>query len=186
MKTRILSLLLAVLMLACLLSGCAKEGTPTEAPATEAPTTEAPTTEAPETEANAEAMDLETLYNQGMEALAQMGDEAPILFPEFSLDYLNAFYPGIADIQMKQFYAGVAPVTNAPYEIVLVEVAEESQVQTLLDIFQARMDSASQDTDYPENAAAWANNCKITSRGNYVFLAVLMDPCEIPAEFILD
>ena len=36
------------------------------------------------------------------------------------------------------------------------------------------------------DAEAWLNNCKITSRGCYVFLAVLMDPCEIPAEFILD
>ena len=52
--------------------------------------------------------------------------------------------------------------------------------------YQARADKESGDSAYPENAEAWINNCKITSRGNYVFLAVLMDPCEIPAEFILD
>ena len=130
--------------------------------------------------------DLERLYNKGMEVLARMGKEAPILFPETNIDYLNEFYPGLADIELKQLYAGVAPVTNAPFEIILVEVADEKDVQTVLDIYQGRVDRESDDSAYPENAEAWLNNCKITSRGCYVFLAVLMDPCEIPAEFILD
>lgn len=192
MKTRFIAMLMAVMLLAGLLSGCNKEVAPaTEAPASEDPTTETPAnedpaTEAPVTEAPAELPDLETLYNQGMDVLAQYGDNAPILFPEFSLDYLNEFYPGIAEIPMKQFYAGVAPVTNAPFEVILVEVENAGDVQTLIDIFQDRADIASQDTTYPDNAAAWANQCKITSRGNYVFLAVMMGSIEIPAEFILD
>ena len=187
MKTRFVAMLMAVLLLVSLLSGCAKEVAPeTEAPTTEAPTTEAPVTEAPTTEAPAELLDLESLYNQGMDVLAQYGEDAPILFPEFSLEYLNEFYPGIIDIPMKQFYAGMAPVTNAPFEIILAEVENAGDVQALMGIFQDRADIASQDTTYPENAAAWANQCKITSRGNYVFLAVLMGSIEIPAEFILD
>ena len=97
-----------------------------------------------------------------------------------------SLYVGIADIELKQFYAGVAPVTNAPFEIILVEVANAEDVPTVLEIFQARVDRETDDTAYPENAEAWLNNCKITSRGNYVFLAVLMGSCEIPAEFILD
>lgn len=130
--------------------------------------------------------DLETLYQEGMEVLAQMGDNAPILFPETDIDYLNEFYPGLADIELKQFYAGVAPVTNAPFEIVLVEVANEKDVPAVLEIYQRRVDRESGDSAYPENAQAWLHNCKITSRGCYVFLAVLMEPCEIPAQFILD
>ena len=192
MNIRLVSMILAVVLLMGVLSGCREKETEQEIipilqDATGAPTetpTEVPT-EAP-TEFLSAALDLEALYNQGMEVLAQMGDDAPILFPETNIDYLNAFYPGFADIEMKQFYAGVAPVTNAPFEIILVEVADESDVQTMLDIFYARMDKASGDTTYPENAEAWVNNCKITSRGCYVFLAVLMDPCEIPSEFILD
>ena len=133
-----------------------------------------------------ELSDLEALYNKGMEVLAQMGDEAPILFPETNIDYLDEFYPGLANIELKQLYAGVAPVTNAPFEIILVEVADEKDVQTVLEIYQGRVDRESDDSAYPENAEAWLNNCKITSRGCYVFLAVLMEPCEIPAEFILD
>ena len=179
MKIRLFSLLAAILLLTSIFTGCAGE------PA--APTEPAPQTESiPQTEPVPEILDLQAIYDQGMEVLAQMGDDAPILFPESNIDYLNEFYPGLADIELKQLSAGVAPVTNAPFEIILVEVANEADVQTVLEIFHARADRESGDTTYPENAAAWTNNCKITSRGCYVFLAVLMHPCEIPAEFILD
>ena len=160
---RMIAIFLAAMLL---LAGCGNETTPNEPVA--------------------EHIDLETLYNQGVDVLAQMGADAPVLFPETNIDYLNQFYPGLADIELKQLFAGVAPVTNAPFEIILVEVADKADVPTVMEIFQARADRESGDSTYPENAEAWINNCKITSRGCYVFLAVLMNPCEIPAEFILD
>ena len=162
MMKRLIVVLLAVLLLA----GCGAEATPTEPPV--------------------ESIDLEALYNQGVAVLEQMGPNAPVLFPETDVNYLDQFYNGLAAIELKQLYAGVAPVTNAPFEIVLVEVADEADVPAVLEIYQARVDKESGDSTYPENAEAWMNNCKITSRGPYVFLAVLMNPCEIPAEFILD
>ena len=162
MMKRLIVVLLAVLLLA----GCGAEATPTEPPV--------------------ESIDLEALYNQGVAVLEQMGPNAPVLFPETDVNYLDQFYNGLAAIELKQLYAGVAPVTNAPFEIVLVEVADEADVPAVLEIYQARVDKESSDSTYPENAEAWMNNCKITSRGPYVFLAVLMNPCEIPAEFILD
>ena len=165
MKKSLTALILTAAMVLGLMAGC------TSAP--------------PETTA-APLPDLETLYNQGMEVLAQMGDHAPVLFPETNIGYLNQFYPGLADIELKQLYAGVAPVTNAPFEIILLELADEADVPDVIEILQARVDKECGDSTYPENAEAWMNNCKITSRGCYVFLAVLMDPCEIPAEFILD
>ena len=179
---KIISLFLAAALMLGLLAGCGN----TPAPETTPPATTAPaTTAAPETTAP-QLPDLETLYNQGMEALSQMGEDAPILFPETDVNYLNNFYQGLADVELKQLYAGVAPVTNAPFEIILVEVANEADVQTVLDIFQARVDRECDDSTYPENAEAWMNKCRITSRGNYVFLAVLMGSAEIPAQFILD
>ena len=179
---KIISLFLAAALMLGLLAGCGNIPAPeTTPPATTAPaTTAAPETTAPQ------LPDLETLYNQGMEVLSQMGEDAPILFPETDVNYLNNFYQGLADVELKQLYAGVAPVTNAPFEIILVEVANEADVQTVLDIFQARVDRECDDSTYPENAEAWMNKCRITSRGNYVFLAVLMGSAEIPAQFILD
>ena len=179
MKTKLTALLLAVLML----TGCGNTNTPeTTVPATQPPATAAPETSAPQEE----LPDLETLYNQGIEVLNQLGDDAPILFPETDVNYLNNFYPGLADLELKQLYAGVAPVTNAPFEVILVEVANEADVPTVMEIFQARVDKESGDSTYPENAEAWMNKTRITSRGNYVFLAVLMGSYEIPAQFILD
>ena len=104
MKIRLIAMILAVAALFGVLSGCTGKSTEQETIPILQEVTEAP----------AVLPDLETLYNQGMEVLAQMGDEAPILFPETNIGYLNEFYPGLADIEMKQFYAGVAPVTNAP------------------------------------------------------------------------
>jgi hypothetical protein len=133
MKIRLIAMILAVAALFGVLSGCTGKSTEQETIPILQEVTEAP----------AVLPDLETLYNQGMEVLAQMGDEAPILFPETNIGYLNEFYPGLADIEMKQFYAGVAPVTNAPFEILLAEVADEADVPALLEIFHARMDRES-------------------------------------------
>ena len=108
---KIISLFLAAALMLGLLAGCGN----TPAPETTPPATTAPaTTAAPETTAP-QLPDLETLYNQGMEVLSsQMGEDAPILFPETDVNYLNNFYQGLADVELKQLYAGVAPVTNAP------------------------------------------------------------------------
>lgn len=183
MKTKLISLLLTAALMFCLLAGCGNPSAPEPTvPGTAAPTETVPETTSPQ----AELPDLETLYNQGMEVLSQMGEDAPILFPETDVNYLNNFYPGLADLELKQLYAGVAPVTNAPFEIILVEVANEADVPTVIEIFQARVDRASGDSTYPENAEAWMNKARITSRGNYVFLAVLMGSYEIPSQFILD
>ena len=73
-----------------------------------------------------------------------------------------------------------------PYHTYGEAKSKACDVPTVIEIYQARVDKECGDSTYPENAEAWMNNCKITSRGCYVFLAVLMDPCEIPAEFILD
>ena len=62
MKMRMISILMAVMLIFCLFTGCAaepKETTPSEPVVTEPAVV---------------LSDLETLYNQGMEVLAQMGD----------------------------------------------------------------------------------------------------------------
>lgn len=178
MKKQISACIIAFAMAGVLLTACGTAGTKTS-------TGDTGSTDANSTGTN-ETMDLEELYQKGMDTYAAKDQEAPILFPETDLAYLDNFYPGIAGVELKQYCFAMAPVTNAPMEVAMVEVTDSKDVQTVLDIFQARVDEQSQDTGYPENSAAWKNNAKVTSRGNYVFLAVMTDEYGIPEEFILD
>ena len=159
------------LMIASLLTGCGK--------ANPAKGNEQPQEQEP--------VDIEALYEQGMAAIAKnAGEELPLL-PEENPEFINELFPGIMDIEMNQYKFALSPVTNGPVEVDIVEVKNHDDVQKVMDIFQARVDSLSEDDTYPENAAAWKNNSRITSRGNLVILAVLMDYWgDIPAEFILD
>ncbi len=175
MKKQIISLALVCLMAALLLCGCAKESSTSADNNTSAPS-----------ETVVEDMDLEALYQAGMDSYAARNMEPPILFPENNLEYFENFYVGISEIEFEQFCGGIAPIANAPFEVILTEVKNEADVQKLINIFQARVDYASDDDVYPEESAAWKNNTKITSRGNYVFLAVMTDEYGIPEEFILD
>ncbi len=156
---------------------------PSETPPVEEPPVEEPPVEEPPVE---ETLDLAALYETGMAHFEGGEVEAPFLFPESNLEYLNNFYPGIVDVPLKQHYFAMAPVTNAPLEIAMVEVENEDDAQTVKEIFQGRVDLLSDDSAYPEEAAAWKNNARVTSRGCYVFLAVLSDDYELPEEFILD
>lgn len=133
-----------------------------------------------------EEMNLEELFQKGMDSYAEKNMDPPVLFPETDIAYLENFYPGISDINLKQIYVAMAPVTNSPMEIALVEVADSSDVVTIRNIFQERIDERSNDTTYPEESGVWKNNGIVTIRGNYVFMAVMTDDYGIPKEFILD
>ena len=163
------------LMIASLLTGCGKAN-PAKEPG-----------QPQEQEQPQEPVDIEALYEQGMAAIAKNAGEELVLFPEEEPEFINELFPGIMDIEMTQYKFALSPVTNGPVEVDIVEVKNHDDVQKVMDIFQARVDSLSEDDTYPENAAAWKNNSRITSRGNLVILAVLMDYWgDIPAEFILD
>ena len=181
MKHNVIRLTVVILVLAALLVGCGES----QAPAT----TDAPAkTDAPvQTTAAPESVDVEALYAAGMAKIkGEQGDEL-VLLPETDPQFLEELFPGLTSIDMAQFKLALSPVTNGPVEVDIVEVKNAEDVQKVIDIFQARVDSLSEDDTYPENAAAWKNNSRITSRGKLVILAVLTDYYgEIPAEFILD
>lgn len=133
-----------------------------------------------------EELNLEELFQEGMDSYVAKGLEAPVLFPEADPGYLENFYPGIGNIAFKQIYVAMAPVTNAPMEIALVEVEEASDVEVIRNIFQERIDSRANDSSYPEESAVWKRNGIVTTSGNYVFMAVMTDDYGIPDVFILD
>lgn len=134
----------------------------------------------------ADGLDFEELYQQGMNSFTEAGVEAPILFPETDIAYLENFYPGISYANIKQIYAAMAPVPNAPSEIVMVEVADGTDVAAIRDILHERIIERANDEMLPEEAAAWEKNGIVTIQDNYIFMAVLPNGYEIPEEFILE
>ena len=177
MKKYVIGLLVCAL-LAMMLVGCSKE--------TEKETTTKAPEETQSTAKEEKEINLEELFQKGMDSYAEKNVEPPVLFPETDIEYLESFYPGISYVNMKQIYVAMAPVTNAPMEIALVEVADDSDVAAVRDIFQERIDARANDESYPEEAAVWKKNGIVTIRGNYIFMAVMTDDYGIPEEFILD
>ena len=126
----------------------------------------------------AKELDLEAVYQSIIDA-QENADEIALL-PEDNADIIESFYAGLGAIELKQQLLYMHPVTGAPCEIMLVEVADESDVQAVKDIFNARIELGSDDDFYPDNAAGWINNAQIQSSGSYVAMLVLPDGCTIP------
>lgn len=108
------------------------------------------------------------------------GSEELIFFEESDPNLISSFYPGLLDIELSQQAFYMPPIATAPCEIVLVEVKNASDVQTVADIFHTRINNGAGDTAYPENAAGWANNAEVHQSGNFVCMIVLPDGHLIP------
>lgn len=130
--------------------------------------------------------DLETLFMEGMQDYASKPCGEPVMIPETDMEYLNTFYPGLAEISLRQFYIAMAPVTNAPMEIAMVEVADAADVDAVITIFENRVDDMSKNSAYPEDGKVWANNAIVSASGNFVFLAVMTDDFGIADVFVLE
>ena len=99
-------------------------------------------------------------------------------------DMLAQAYPGLADIETKQCLVYAPMITAVAYEIALVEVADAADVQTVQDIFQARIDSQVEGgAFYPGTVEAWQNGSEIVVRGNCVCLFVGAEKDDMVAAF---
>ena len=150
--TLVLALLLVVAMV-----GCGKEAAKGPAPGTP----------------------LETFYQAVLDAQPE-GAEQLIFFEETNPDLVESFYPGLEKIQLNQQAFYMPPVVTHPCEIVLVEVANEADVQAVVDIFQHRIDVGGDDATYPESAAGWQRFAQVQRSGNYVCMIVLPESNVIP------
>ena len=88
-------------------------------------------------------------------------------------------YPGLGAIKLKQEVCYQHAVTGF-CEIMLVEVADSKDVQSVVDIFNQRIDTASDDSFYPETAQLWAQNAQVQTEGNYVAMVALPDGYTVP------
>ena len=93
-------------------------------------------------------------------------------------EVLDAFYAGLSEVSTQQCSVYTAMISAVVGEIALVEVTDEADVQTVKDIFQARIDyQVGEDGNpgaamYPATIEGWSSNSRIVSHGNYVMLVV--------------
>ena len=153
---RIFVLLLALAMMAAV-CGCSSEKEAVPAPGTE----------------------LDTFYQAILAVQPEDKDEL-ILFEESAPDLIANFYPGLDRIALNQQVFHMPPIVTHPCEIVLVEVANEEDVQAVVDIFQARIDMGADTGNYPESAVGWQRFAQVQSSGNFVCMIVLPEGYVIP------
>ena len=147
---------------------------PAEEPAKEpAKEPETPAQTTPETPEQTASVDLSAFYTT-----LSSGENWPGM-SAVEGEVLSSFYPGLSDVATNQCVVNYTTISAAVGEIALVEVKNASDVQTVKDIFQARVDYQVGDEQnpggawYPANIEAWKNSSRIVSNGNYVMLVVL-------------
>ena len=116
------------------------------------------------------------------DAIASLGDEV-VLFPVEDTAEIESLYPGLTAVETKQLVAYQPPVSGYGCELVMVEVANSAETETVRSILQQRVDNAANDSTYPENAPAWKNNAAVTVNGNYVVMGVLPEGMTLPDAF---
>ena len=122
---------------------------------------------------------LDTFYQAILDAQPEDAEEL-ILFEESNPDLIANFYPGLEQIDLNQQVFYMPPIVTHPCEIVLVEVVNQEDVQTVADIFQARIDMGADNRSYPESAAGWQLYAQVQHSGNFVCMIVLPEGYVIP------
>lgn len=119
----------------------------------------------------AEAPDLNQYYKDFMASLDE--DNAPAMTDaNEDASYVDAFFPGLNDIELKQSVLQMATISATAFELDLVECADESDVETVKTIFQTRIDNQiNGGAFYPETTAAW-EKAEVLVNGNIVALIV--------------
>lgn len=122
---------------------------------------------------------LNTFYDAVLAAQPADADGL-IFFEESDPALIDSFYPGLGDIELNQQAFYMPPIATHPCEIVFVEVADAADVQTVADIFRARIELGADNTTYPESAAGWQKYAQVQQSGNYVCMIVLPRGYVIP------
>lgn len=88
-------------------------------------------------------------------------------------EMLEAYYPGLADIETKQCLVYMPMMSGVPYELVLIEVADPSDVEAVKAILQTRIDTeTANQMNYPMVIENWELNSRIVVNGSYIMMAV--------------
>lgn len=122
-------------------------------------------------------------FSADLDAFGQtlfQGDEAPMVMP-VDESMMEDLYPGLSAVERKQTVLLTAAINVTAAEAAMVEVANAADVETVRDIFQARIDyqtGAGSEPGtipgafYPGPVEVWEKNSEIVVKGNYVCLFV--------------
>lgn len=89
-------------------------------------------------------------------------------------EMLEAFYPGLTALSLKQTVAYMPMISAVACEIVMVECENAADVETVKGIFEARIDTMVNDHfNYPAVIEAWEKEATVVTNGNYVALFVI-------------
>ena len=125
-----------------------------------------------------EPLELEEVYQNILTSI-NAGDDF-ILFPESNPNIMDELYEGLSGVELNQSVFYIHPITGFACEIMLVEVANETDLQTVIDIFEGRIALGTNETFYAETAALWKTNAQVQTFGNYVCMIALPEGYEIP------
>lgn len=124
--------------------------------------------------------DLQQVYQDILAAQPEGTDDLTgVMFETADAAMIEEFYPGLGAIELKQEVCYQHAITGF-CEIILVEAANEADVQAISDIFYQRIDVAADDSFYPETAQLWAQNAVVQTSGNYVAMVALPDGYTVP------
>ena len=125
----------------------------------------------------AQSVDLSAFYDQMVAK-----DSFPPSMQKLTGEEAGVLYEGLGDVSLKQCTAGMAAVSAVVGELILAEVSDSKDVQTVKDIFQARIDSqVNGGAFYPDTIDGWKVGGRVASHGNYVMMVALGDPDEADA-----
>ena len=91
-------------------------------------------------------------------------------------EMLESYYPGLSEINTKQFIAKMPMMSSVVNEIVFLQCETEDDAAKAAEILQNRIDYQVGDENnpggawYPESIEGWEKNSRIVSNGNYVMM----------------
>jgi len=115
--------------------------------------------------------DLQAFYDATFAA----GENMPVM-GVMEGEALDAFYPGLSELELKQCIVAAPMMTGVAVEVALVEVADAADLETVKGIFEARVAYQIEGgAFYPAVAETWENHVEIVTNGNTMML-IAMNP----------
>ena len=133
----------------------------------------------------AKSADLTAFYEETVNGIIESvgEDNFPMMMP-LEGEMLDAFYPGLSEVALKQCVAVSPAMSAVAAEFVLVEVENAEDVEKVETILQTRIDDQiAGGAWYPATIEAWENNARLAVNGNNLMLVVWDDSDAIVESF---